>query len=256
MLDPRQMVYSVKGVAVIPLVESRARDMLKALRVRNHNRGRPSLVPPEVLASITGSLEDTSLNGSEETGSDTPPRVKFATEDQVKIMTPVTADGFEQPEADAVVDPSRSPSPSPSTVSTPSSEMSVHTGSVAKALADRLSFWNRMSKPKMDQFSFGRAVAREDAANIGGHKPTSSKDGISLDAIIKKGDEEPAEVLNTILAASAPPPRTVDQKNSELEEKIIRECVSQFTRGGMFFAYTFGEHRSWSFGPTVLNHAP
>ena len=162
----------MKSVAVIPLVESRARDTLKALAFRNHSKNRPSLVPPESLVSIRGSLEDTSVASSDEHAADTV-RVKFASEDQVKIMTPRSNHGFEQAQSEA--EPNRSPSPSPSVVSTPSSELSVHTGNIAKALADRLSFWNRMSKPKVtaeQPASIDSTLAHGDNVQTDGDKST------------------------------------------------------------------------------------
>ena len=94
MFDPRQEVYSVKSVAVIPLVESRARDTLKALALRNHAKNRPSLVPAENFASGRPSLEDASAAASQTRDTDLP-RVKFASEEQVRVMTPLSAHGFE-----------------------------------------------------------------------------------------------------------------------------------------------------------------
>ena len=118
--------------------------------------------------------------------------------------------------------------------------MSINTGNVAKALADKLSFWNRMSKAKFTtqpSGSIDHALSREEADAPG----TALNGGrLSLDEMIKEGDKDPHEVLDTILAASAPAPQTAEQKNTELEDKIIRECVNQFTKGGMYFSYTFG----------------
>lgn len=238
MFDPRQAVFTVKSVAVIPLVESRARDILSVLSTRNHSSHRPSLVP-ESLVSGRGSLEDTGATTSEDERTDNAPRVTFASEDQVKVMTPLSSHGFEQLQDEG----DRSPSPSPSVASTPSSEMSVNTGNIAKTVADRLSFWNRMSKTKFSlqqPSSIDHTLSQEEGGTSSSRKRMSKGDRISLDDMIRKGDKNPAEILDTILSASASPPESTEQKNSELEDKIIRECVNQFTRGGMYFAYTFG----------------
>jgi len=57
-------------------------------------------------------------------------------------------------------------------------------------------------------------------------------------------EDEPAEVIETILASTAPPPPTVEEKHLEMESKIIRECVREFIKGGMYFAYNFGMYPS------------
>ena len=55
-----------------------------------------------------------------------------------------------------------------------------------------------------------------------------------------QGAVEPSEVLDTIITAAAPPPQTVEERHSELEEKVVKETIRQFTRGGMYFSYGFG----------------
>ncbi len=247
MFDPRQTVYSVKGVTVIPLIESRARDALNILRVRNHTSQRPSLISG---ATGRGSLEDNTLdsinNVDERSGGFSSHRVKFAAEDQVKVMSPLPPHLKEESEGD----PDRSPSPSPSVVSTPSSEFSDHTTNLTKTLADKLSFWNRLSKrdSQLQSGSVGDALTRKNGfgRESSSQGRESGEERISLDDILENGVREPGDVLNTILA-TAPPPQTAEQKNSELEDKVIRECVSQFTRGGMYFAYTFGMFSPFSF---------
>lgn len=51
---------------------------------------------------------------------------------------------------------------------------------------------------------------------------------------------EPTEVIESILSATAPPPMSAEEKHSELEEKIIKECTREYVKGGMYFAYNFG----------------
>jgi len=62
-----------------------------------------------------------------------------------------------------------------------------------------------------------------------------------LETIIDESQAEPKEVITTIINETAPPPSTTEEKHSELEDKVLRECVREFVRGGMYFAYTFGE---------------
>lgn len=237
----------MKSVAVIPLIESRAREVLDVLNARNQKSNRASLVP-ETLVTTRGSLEDTAAVARKDPANERP-HVKFAAEDQVKVMTPMAPHGFESQQDGGSA--SRSPSPSPSVVSTPSSDMSVNTTNVAKALADKLSFWNRMSKQKFtsrQSSSIDLTPPREEESqtdsDVQGNAMTGER--LSLDEMIKKGDKDPQEVLDAILAANERAPQTAEQKNSELEDKIIRECVNQYTKGGMYFSYTFGGYANLS----------
>ena len=121
------------------------------------------------------------------------------------------------------------PSPS-STASTPSSIQSTNTDTVVKTLAERLSFWTRLSKRKP----------------TGDHTLVEQPEGAGLEpeeleSLVKDESQNPEEVIESIVSSAAPPPQTTEEKHSELEEKIIRECIREYTRGGMYFAHSFGE---------------
>ncbi|KAJ6525593.1 SacI homology domain-containing protein [Mycena capillaripes] len=62
----------------------------------------------------------------------------------------------------------------------------------------------------------------------------------SLDDLISQGQQEPAAVLSDLIETLAPAPVSTEEQHSELEDKIVRECIREFTKGGMYFAYTFG----------------
>ncbi|GJE90764.1 SacI homology domain-containing protein [Phanerochaete sordida] len=242
-LDPSQEVFIVKGVAVVPLVEGRARDALTLLAARQSVNPRLSLIPGGAV-SARGSVDDV----PSDTGAKDPaaPRVTFAQEEQVKVLTPATAHGFDgAPDEDAA--PSGASSPSDSALSTPSSEYSIVTGNIAKTLADRLSFWNKMSR-RQSATGINQALAAsasaESSPSPSGSRRASVDERTSLDAIIKKGDREPSEVLESIVNQQTSSPTTVEQKNTELEEKILREIIHQFAKGGMYFAYRFDITRS------------
>jgi len=119
----------------------------------------------------------------------------------------------------------QSVSPTSSGTSTPTSA-AAPISPFAKVLAERLSFWKTRRK--------------SDAPS------TKTADGMSEVAIddlmesMDQGAVEPSEVLDTIITAAAPPPQTVEERHSELEEKVVKETIRQFTRGGMYFAYGFG----------------
>lgn len=230
-------VYSVKGVSVIPLVESRANAALQTLaRVRTASTTRYPTQFDELSDSGIDPPDEEASNSNKNLSS---PHVKFATEDQIKMMTPLTSHGFE-PTLD---DDSTPSSPSSSVASTPSSDISLNTNNVARALADKLSFWSRLSKrasrPTFSAAEQGLAHDEEALRSLmRGESPTD------LNEMMENGVKEPAEVLDSILQATAPPPPTVEEKHGELEEKIIRECVREFTRGGMYFSYNFGKLES------------
>ena len=132
-------MYCVKNVTVVPLSEVRARAALSKLSTLHAHHEEP---PP--VASFADAVDSSIPPLEEEDSSATTassPKVKFAAEDQIKMMTPKATDGFDLPPDDE-----ESPSSPSSVVSTPSSEYSVNTGNIAKVLTDKLSFWSRLSK--------------------------------------------------------------------------------------------------------------
>lgn len=245
-LEPSHAVFRVKGVTAIPLDEKRASTILNVLRARRETDPHMSLMPeePAHAISVAGGPETSATSQesqepqvSEATAS---PHVQFSDRNDVKVMSPLVTDGFEHHEGDEDSVGSR-----PSTVaSTPTSEFSVNTDTVVKTLADRLSFWNK------NRTSRTASVADPDKSVPLGSEPPDAMEGIakqaplSLDSIIQEGGSEPSEVIDTILAAAAPPPPTTAEKHSQIQEKIVRDCIREFTRGGMYFAYTFG---AWLF---------
>ncbi|RDB21105.1 Phosphatidylinositide phosphatase SAC2 [Hypsizygus marmoreus] len=236
-IDASHAVYGVKGVTAIPLVEEKARITLNTLASRNAQFARPSLLSSTTMDTISSPrdplAEDSESPEQDET--DLPrrssPRVQFSPDTQIKFMTPVTST-FPQ---DSVL--SSSPLSSCSDLST-QSESSFTNSSVANTLASRLSFWTRLSK----RTSHSSDQLGDPVAEL---RPLSlTEESESLDKIMEEGKEEPAEVLDSILNATAPPPTSAEEQHSELEEKIVRECVRELTKGGMYFAYTFDITRS------------
>ncbi|KAL1944714.1 hypothetical protein VTO73DRAFT_3144 [Trametes versicolor] len=229
-LDPRHTVYSVKGVTAIPMVEERARTILAALTSRNNVDRRASLLPTEAareahaIEETAAEIDDVAPDGAKS------PRVKFADEDQVKVVSPLPDRTFDD------VEDSGPPSPS-STISTPSSDLSTNTDTVVKTLADRLSFWTRLSKRNSRQApTIDHTLVEQSDQTLG--------EPLDIAAIAKDDSKEREEVLEAIVSSAAPAPQTMEEKHSELEDKIVRECIREFTRGGMYFAYTFDMTRS------------
>ena len=231
-LDPRHTVYSVKGVTAIPLEEDRARTVISALASRNKVDRRVSLLPTEAAEREYAAEDAVTAASIDESGADETksPRVKFADEHEVKVVSPRPDQGFNISEDDGP------PSPSSSIAS---SVQSNNTDTVVKTLAERLSFWTRLSKRNSRQSATIDHVLVEQS-DVPGQPPINPVD---LESIVKDESKDREEVIETIVAAAAPPPPTIEEKHSELEEKIVRECIREFTRGGMYFAYAFGKCR-------------
>ncbi|KAI9057938.1 hypothetical protein FKP32DRAFT_1582863 [Trametes sanguinea] len=230
-LDPRHTVYGVKGVTAIPLVEDRARTVLAALASRNQVDRRASLLPPGTTFD-SQDPDDTAGNFIDGTKDDDSksPRVKFAETDQVKVVSPLPDKTFEVPEDQGP------PSPS-STVSTPSSVASNPADNLVKTLAERLSFWSKLPKKGSRQSaSIDHTLVEQSDQSV--------NEPLDLDSIVKDGSKDPEEVLDSIVSSAAPPPQTVEEKHTELENKIVRECIREFTRGGMYFSYVYDITRS------------
>ncbi|RPD66400.1 hypothetical protein L226DRAFT_530498 [Lentinus tigrinus ALCF2SS1-7] len=233
-LDPRHTVYGVKGVTAIPLEEDRARTVLSALASRNKVDRRVSLLPTESSqAELLQSEEGVTPATNGEADGTRSPRVKFADEHEVKVVSPRPDQEFN------VNEDNGPPSPSSSTASTPSSTTSNSTDTVVKALTERLSFWTRLSKRNSRQNSTIDHMLVEQS------EPAQPPiDPAELESILKDASKDPEEVIDSIVASAAPPPQTIEEKHSELEAKIVRECIREFTRGGMYFAYSYDITRS------------
>lgn len=236
----RHTVYSVKHVTAIPLIEDRARTVLSTLASRHHVNPRQSLIPPEPADTIpvaeNGTTDVTSAGESTNSAESTSPHVKFANDPQVEVMIPLVTKEF------GVRDEGTPPSPSSSVTSTPSSEHSLNTDAVVKTLTARLSFWDRLSKrtsvsPSSSAETEHRRSAESEASDA---IAQDRQEPFSLDSMIEDGSKESEQVIESILNKTAPSPPTTEEKRTELEDKIVRECVREFTRGGMYFAYNFG----------------
>lgn len=239
MLDPLHSVYGVKGVTEIPLVEERAKMALNTLAARNTALTRPSL-----LTTHNAEATDTSLDMADD---DQPPkiqeadshrkgypRVQFSSNPDVKVPD----DGIHLNPNSAIGNSIYRPSSAQSTasdISTPSSDASVVTSPVFKTLASRLSFWSRLSKRTPVS-----PTSMESEFPVVPEPMTLTEEEEVLDNMMSEGKEEPAQVIESILASTAPPPATSEERHSELETKVVRECIREYTKGDMYFAYNFG----------------
>ncbi|KAG1770369.1 SacI homology domain-containing protein [Suillus placidus] len=210
LFDASHLIYGVKSVVSIPLVKDRAKSILSRMASRNTSVNRPSL--------LVNNVDDFQVPDEETSGG---PHVKFADEEEVKIMTPRDQVKFSVDSAD------RPASPVPSGASTPASDVSM-THSPVSTIANRMSFWSRLSK---------RASEGADIEEILDEREL-------LDSIIHDAEGVPDKVISSIIAATAPPPDSSEERNSELEERILRRCLREFTKGDMYFALHFDITRS------------
>lgn len=235
----------MNGVSAIPLLEDRARKALSTIAHRNSALARPSLVlrhpetclsPSDVTASILSSnAPDSALPSA------AGPRVQFSADPEVKIMTPKLTPVTTSDDGD--FDPALLQRPSSSQsfrsdISTPSSENSIATSPVFKTLAARLSFWSRVNKRSA---SMDAPLSEFAMTDYSVPHPTSLAEERETIDMLLQAEEEPAKVVEAIVNSTAPPPATTEEKHTELEDKVVRECIREFTKGGMYFAYTFGE---------------
>ena len=210
------MVYAATGVVDIPLFEDRARSALKALAARNKSRNksglkkRLSLIPKKKEPSPNPKNDaELSKKGS--------PRVQYSDLSNLEVGR-------------LILRPSSAQSSS-SELST-SSDNSVPTATpVFNTLAERLSFWSGESKSP---------PASDKQHPLAAEPLTLTEEHEAFDRLTNGGKEEPAEVMESILASTAPAPATTEERHSELETKVIKEVIKEFTKGGMYFAYRFG----------------
>ncbi|KAG1877755.1 SacI homology domain-containing protein [Suillus subalutaceus] len=214
LFDASHLIYGVKSVVSIPLVKDRAKSILSRMASRNTSVNRPSL--------LVSSVDDLQFLDEGTSGG---PQVKFADEEEVKILTPRDQVKFPINSAD------RPASPVSSGASTPASDVSM-THSPVSTIANRMSFWSRLSK---------RASSVSEGADV---EESLLDERELFDSIIHDAEGVPDKVISSIIAATAPPPESSEERNSELEQRILRRCLREFTKGDMYFALHFDITRS------------
>ncbi|KAH8117164.1 SacI homology domain-containing protein [Phellopilus nigrolimitatus] len=214
-LDARNTVYGVKSVSAIPLQESRARSSISSIAVK-YNQANLFTEPP---ASDT--LDSHDLDNLKQSPAKSV-KVKFADNCDVKTLSPRPESEFRPSSSTSSIASSLSSgnSASSSGVLSESDEVTPMT----KVLPSRLSFWSRLAKRQ----SIGSSLPEEEE--------------LLREAIPDEcggSDEEPSGVLQEILESTSPLPATTEERQNDLDEKILKECIREFTKGGMYFAYNF-----------------
>jgi phosphatidylinositol 4-phosphatase len=103
---------------------------------------------------------------------------------------------------------------------------------LANTLAEKLSFWKR-------QRGVGGNEASLVASKASGRHETIGEMLHDID----NGDTAsiaPIQAVEDIVTAAAPEPQSTEARYLALEVKVLKETVRQFTKGGMYFSYSFG----------------
>lgn len=220
--DENRTVFKVDGVTSIPLEHARAIAIVNMLGSLNAHistapsNDKPTRRPRDSDLYSSSDVSDDHINQQDHGDLSTSmshQHVMFGPEKRRQFVSP----SLSREELDV-----RSPSYNSSGCSTPTPAFPISI--VAKALASRLSFWNR---------------SPEHLLNSPALEVHSSDMVDSLERRMANG-EAATDVLHSIISSAAPPPSTVEEKHSELEEKIVKETTKEFVKGGMFFSYRFG----------------
>ncbi|PAV23487.1 hypothetical protein PNOK_0055500 [Pyrrhoderma noxium] len=199
-LDTRNGVHCIKSVSAIPLEEAKARKELS--NILNKVDLFPAPSETSDLVSPEGQPNDETFGKY----NPHPTKVKFSDTEDVKVMTPLVDS---QPTMH---------SETSSGVSTPTSEGDDNSP-IAKVIASRLSFWTRLSQ-----------------------RPTLQNDGKAtlVNPENLKGEEDASlDNITEIIKLTSPPPTGTEERYNEMDDKILKECIKEFTKGVMFFAYNF-----------------
>ncbi|KAL1743446.1 SacI homology domain-containing protein [Schizophyllum fasciatum] len=220
--DLSRAVYGVKGVTAIPMNEERARSTVATISSRNKHLARPSVL---VRSSTMDTLGTEGTSDTEESPATPKGKVQFAEEPDVKIMTPRSVNSMDVPQpythsrSESVDSLASDISASSSMQSSDSVSNASSTGNVAQTLASRLSFWKTT-----------RSAAAASAPGPTADTQTTAQE-----------EEANAQEVSEILAAATPAaaPATAEERNTQLDDKIVKECIREFTKGDMYFAYNF-----------------
>jgi hypothetical protein len=258
-ISEAQAVFGVKAVTAIPLEEDRARTVLNTLATKQASVARPSLMPGLSVDSVLRARQD-SIDDADDgedrldfvqpsvTQEDNAPRVKFADHHQVKVMSPLHASTFDRDDDDRDTTP-----PTPSSTTSTLSETSNKTNALANTIAERLSFWNRLPKRSTGAASSAaeaenevRKSAEEEHKLLeepeATHGVVDPSGETVKDPIGENEEQAPGEMLHTMVQETAPTPISQAVQHAQLENKIVRETIREYTaKGGMYFSYTFGQ---------------
>ncbi|KIY65285.1 hypothetical protein CYLTODRAFT_357070 [Cylindrobasidium torrendii FP15055 ss-10] len=222
LLEKTHSIHSLKGVTAIPLTEDAARTRINALASRGDAR-TPVIPPSRTLDTIGSSTSDPAVSPDPDNDTQPQPTLKPSPRVQFRADTiDLTGDGV---------------SPAPSIHSRllsddASSEISSESapGSpVINAITKRLSFWRKPIFPPSPE---------RDGNNLKSPIPAAQEEE---EVLLNSFGKEPQDVLASILPVE---PVSTEEKSTELEDKIVRECVKEFTKGGMYFSYNFDLTRS------------
>ena len=113
---------------------------------------------------------------------------------------------------------------------------------ISKGLASRLSFWKKQSRnpEAASQTSASSRTSFSETPPLSSSSTLPSFQSLHIqDEPGPKSQADAVKLGNSLNEKTAPP--AIAKKRSELEEKIVRETMREFSRGQMFFSYDFGQ---------------
>jgi len=206
-LDESQAVYGVKKVTAIPLLKDGASRILA--NIKDYNA-----VHKMSFLDNYGFGEGT---GERDLASEQPPNLGPCNEvDEEQFMIPVSDIQQANP-------PSLAAS---SGVTTPTSSEATQGVPISAALSNRLSSpWVRLS--------------RRSPAKLGHELSTTST------SVVEHTQGVPEVVVPVPTRAATESSVPTEEQYAELEDRVVRGCVREYTKGCMFFAYRFGTSASF-----------
>lgn len=209
--DPSRPVYCIKDATAIPLEEASAIVMLNALATQlAKQRAKAEAAPHPGPHDDPATPNVNPVNEQDFNAA----HVRFASKAETIPIPPAPPSAFYAP--------------------------SVSPAGAAPAfrnLAAKLSFW---AKPK-SAASLGPTASDQQSIST-----VDSMDDLMPDLDDPTGDtSQPDAVLDRLINASAAPPATMEEKHSQLDAKVVRECLREFSKGGMYFSYDFGTQNSF-----------
>ena len=222
-IDPANTIYAIKHVVDIPLVEERARNAINLLKARQRP---PATTRPSLLAPVA-------VSAAAAVPPQAGPRVQFQ---EPETSAPAPSQYLTVPTNAQIGQSITRPGSAQSndSASDLSASVTATNSPVFETLVGRLSFWGKKN-------GGGPLPGPTVPPGTEGKHPGNPEDVQVLDGLIKETSTNPEEVMESILTNAAPAPATTEAKHAELETKIVREVIREYSKGGMYFAYSFGE---------------
>lgn len=208
--DSSRPVYCIKDATAIPLEEASAIVMLNALATQLAKQRAKAEATPQPGPHDDPATPNVNLVNEQDLNA---AHVRFASKAETIPIPPAAPSAFYAP---AVAPTGAAPA--------------------FRNLAAKLSFW---AKPK-DAAPLGPTASDQQSIST-----VDSMDDLMPDLDDPTETSQPDAILDKLITASAGPPATMEERHSQLDTKVVRECLREFSKGGMYFSYDFGMQDSF-----------